>query len=285
MNPELKSNYYQSITANRVILGEKVTEFRHFRLFQLSLIEITDTHLLFNYFLLSQKMEATALIHQWIKDIERIQSHLLLQTDIYGNFLGIQNFPELQKLWNTEYKSYLQKKYKQEGAKEMIEQTEQLLNDKKRFEEQFSGYNFLRTFFHGYYNQKEISPIKEVSIKNYFGEIDLNLIIQNNIENKTLTNSAILNKNTFNQKAFTRLIRNITHTIDAKAELEVDLEEIFSFDQDNWIEEASLFLETSVPILYYIITAHQIFKISEEEKNQLLGEWKYSNTIERSHGR
>jgi len=41
----------------------------------------------------------------------------------------------------------------------------------------------------------------------------------------------------------------------------------------GWIKEANMYLETSVQDFYAIIMAHQITKLSEEEKNTILEEW------------
>ena len=49
MNSELKKDFYQSVSANRFILGEKITEFRHFRLFKLNCLKQTENSLIFEY--------------------------------------------------------------------------------------------------------------------------------------------------------------------------------------------------------------------------------------------
>mgnify|MGYP003608701109 CR=1 FL=1 len=270
-----KPNIYQSVTASRVILGDKITEYRHFRLFEFSLLEKTETEMIFKYLLINQQMEETALIHKWIADLEWVQNELVIKTDINGNFLSIENFKEIKRKWNDKFKTLLQNKYKQKGANEMINQTTLLLNDKQRFEEQFLGYSFLRTFFNGYYEKNEITET-ELNLKGYFGEVDLNAIIKSDVENNEdfkIQNTITINDQKFDKKAFTKLIRNITHTIDAKADLDIDLEEIFIYDKTGWIKEANMYLETSVQNFYAIINAHQITKLSEEEKISILNEW------------
>ena len=270
-----KLNIYQSVTASRVILGDKITEYRHFRLFELSLLEKTDTEMIFKYLLTDQQMEDTALIHKWIADLEWVQSELVIRTDVNGNFLSIENLDKIKRIWNDKFKTLLQNKYRQKGANEMINQTTLLLNDKQRFEDQFLGYSFLRTFFNGYYEKNEITET-ELNLKGYFGEVDLNAIIKSDIEESEylkIQNSIILNDQKFDKKAFTKLIRNITHTIDAKADLDIDLEEIFVYDKTGWIQEANMYLEASVQDFYAIINAHQVTKLSEEEKNSIISEW------------
>lgn len=149
MNSELKKDFYQSVSANRVILGEKITEFRHFRLFKLNCLKQTENSLIFEYILLDQKMEGTALIHQWTKDLELLQNRLLFKTDLYGNIISIENISELQNKWKSEFKSFLTKKYTQEGSRQLIENTEQILYNKQEFEQQFLGIVFLEHCFMG----------------------------------------------------------------------------------------------------------------------------------------
>ena len=269
MNSELKKDFYQSVSANRVILGEKITEFRHFRLFKLNCLKQTENSLIFEYILLDQKMEGTALIHQWTKDLELLQNRLLFKTDLYGNIISIENISELQNKWKSEFKSFLTKKYTQEGSRQLIENTEQILYNKQEFEQQFFGYSFLRTLFHGYYNVKELTE-SSLSLKNYFGQLDLELTIQSKKENNNITNTAVLNKELFKQKEFTQLIRDITHTYNLKVDLTIDLEEIFSFNEQGQIKESSLYLETAVPDIYYIIIAHQTNLVEQKEHKNTL---------------
>ena len=66
--------------------------------------------------------------------------------------------------------------------------------------------------------------------------------------------------------------REIKNAI-TKADLDIDLEEIFIYDKTGWIQEANMYLETSVQDFYAIINAHQVTKLSEEEKNSIISEW------------
>lgn len=269
MQLHLKNSHYQSVSANRVILGEKITEFRHFRLFKLNCLKQTENSLTFEYILIDQKMEGRALIHQWTKDLELLQNRLLLKTDLYGNIISIENISELQNKWKSEFKSFLTKKYTQKGSRQLIENTEQILYNKQEFEQQFFGYSFLRTLFHGYYNVKELTE-NSLSLKNFFGQLDLELTLQSKKENNKITNTAVLNKELFKQKDFIQLIRDITHTYNLKVDLNIDLEEIFSFNEQEQIKESSLYLETAVPDLYYIIIAHHTNLVEQEEHKKTL---------------
>ncbi|PQL93015.1 hypothetical protein [Apibacter sp. wkB309] len=214
-------------------------------------------------------MEGRALIHQWTKDLELLQNRLLLKTDLYGNIISIENISELQNKWKSEFKSFLTKKYTQKGSHQLIENTEQIFYNKQEFEQQFFGYSFLRTLFHGYYNVKELTE-NSLSLKNFFGQLDLELKLQSKKENNKITNTAVLNKELFKQKDFIQLIRDITHTYNLKVDLNIDLEEIFSFNEQEQIKESSLYLETAVPDLYYIIIAHHTNLVEQEEHKKTL---------------
>jgi len=265
-----KTHFYQSVSANRTIMGKKIIQFVHEKKLALTLIEKDKENLLFEYKLIKQKMEGSGLIHEWAADMERLQEHLIIKTDDKGNFLELMNFEEIQGKWDKKTIKELKRKYTshKEGINMLIDRTSLLLEDKKQLEESFKGYNLYRCFFQGYFDTHDAKEELELNIKEYFGEIDLPLIIQStHLEGETpdvahqISNTAKLNKRSFKRHDFARMLKIVTDIFDIDATLTIDMEEKYRFTQDYFLKDAELFLQTHVNNWYSITNSHVLKSI------------------------
>ncbi|MFV0530776.1 MAG: hypothetical protein ACK5MD_04995 [Flavobacteriales bacterium] len=257
--------YYVSNTASRVLLGEKVTEFKNAKLFSIHILEFNSNILHFEYKLLRHSTEGNAIIHKWIENIDEFQNRLIVHYNFDTKNISIKNLSDLQEHWKKSFKSLLKNKFPMKGGNVMVEETEKVLFNEKQFEKQFLGYTFLRAFLNGLSN---ISTNSDLVLEKYFGDLDLILKLETEElnDNNTFKSTAKINEDLFDKKKLNKIIRDFTHTIDAKAELEIDMEEIYELDEDNFLKQADLYLDTSVISGFYHITnAHQVQQISENE--------------------
>ncbi len=280
----MNKKYYQLITANRVLLGGKITEFRHFKLISVDFFELDNSIKQFNYKLINQKMEGTALIHSWIEDIEAFQDPLVMEYDFEKQDLSISNYKNLLQKWNYSTKSNLLKKYTMEGGRQMVSETEKTLFNKPEFEKQFIGYNGFRTLLNPYYQLQEGKD--ELTLLNFFGQ-DINLDLELNSElqeENTIVNTAQINSSKFDKRALTQMLRNITHTIDLKVEPQIDMEEIFIFNLDHSPKQVDLYLDVKVVDEFYQTTlAHQLVELTENQMLDISLEWKKEEIPREKH--
>ncbi|GAA4207982.1 hypothetical protein GCM10022289_31220 [Pedobacter jeongneungensis] len=261
--------FYQITSANKVRIGTKQSEFIHDRWVEVKFIDQKDNYFLFEYKLLDQKMEGTALIHQWAEDLEWFQSPLYFMLDFEGKFIGMKFLNQLHERWETTFKSKLSKKYgAKPGIKQMIAETEAILKDDKRLVSSFIGYNHFRALFQPFYKPQLPTEELELILSQYFGTADLPIIIQKEAEGKqniTIKNKGILNHQKFNRKPLVRMLKAITNTYNIKVDLAVDLEEEYII-KNGLLHQSDLFLEAYVPDFYQVITAHQLKIILPEKK-------------------
>ena len=256
---------YQVTTASRVMIGSKVIESVQDRWVELKLTDKNDQNLLFGYTLLDQTMEGNALIHQWAEDMEWVQSPLFFLTDLHGKFAGMQGLQQIKERWDEEYRYKLAKKHKDLPAlKELLEETDALLNDKKRLVQNFIGYSHYRAFFQPIYNIDAGSSTSNYTINNFFGKASLPLIVDQetraDLHQMFISNSGVLDRKNFDAKFFNRMLKDLTNTYNLKIDLSAELQENYTVD-DRGLESADLFLECYVPDFYQITNAHQIKRI------------------------
>lgn len=263
--------FFHINSASRTMVGNKTSEFVQEKIVELSLIDFAEDSLVFKYNLKAQKMEGTAIIHHWTSDMDNLQANLYLVTDLKGNFKDILYFEDLYKKWDEGFSQNLSTKYAdfQPGLGVMLKETRKLLQNKKEFIKNFIGYSSWRFFFQSWYREYETEEETPLLLKGYFGKIDLPLDISSKSfisENKFfIERKADLNAAQFDRKSFARMLKDLTNVYNIDASLKIELEEKYEMSNDGWLQEAELFLETSVNNWYSIATAHQLKRMETEE--------------------
>ena len=261
--------YYQVTSVNRTTIGAKRSEFVQDRGIRIQLISQNEKQRVLEYTLLDQNMEGSALIHQWTADIEWLQSPVQIITDLEGKFIGINNFNHFIAQWDNGYRGKIANKYQNhEGITVMLAETEKLLKDPKRFLQNFMGYSHFRCFFQPFYREIEPSEEYPLMLKGFFGLVDLPLIINASNEQTDnvirLTNTAEVDNEKFDRRAFVRMMKDLTNTFDLKVDLHTEMEEIYLF-KNNTLQSADLYLQIHVPSFYTIVNAHQCKRIAQSE--------------------
>ena len=266
---DFENTWYQVTTSNRTITGTKVLEFIQDRWIQLRLINQDEQQRVFEYTLLDQSMEGSALIHDWAADMEWLQSPVQVITDLEGKFIGINNFNHFITQWNNGYRVKIANKYQnQEGIHVMLAETEKLLKNPKRFLQNFMGYSHFRCFFQPFYRESEGDEEYPLLLKGFFGLVDLPLVINAHHEQTgdwmKITNSAEIDDEKFDRRSFVRMMKDLTNMYNLKVDLQTEMEEIYLFKK-NVLQSADLYLQLHVPSFYTIVNAHQCKRIEQAE--------------------
>lgn len=264
-----KNAYYQVTSANRTVIGTKIIEFVQDRWVNIRLINQNEKQRVFEYTLLDQSMEGSALIHQWSADMEWLQSRVQIITDPEGKFIGINNFNSIAAKWNNGYRSKIAVKYQNhEGIDMMLSETDKLLKDAKRFLQTFMGYSHYRCFFQAFYRELQPEETSSLPLKRFFGNIDLPLTIYSKNEQihdeVIINNEALVNPEKFDRPAFVRMLKDITNTYNLKVDLQTEMEETYQF-KNNQLQSSDLYLQLHVPSFYTVVSAHQCKKIKQSE--------------------
>lgn len=258
--------FYISQTANRVLLGEKVTEFKETRLFTVSIIDNNDEYIILKYSVEKYSIEGNARVHKWMEELEDIQRNLVLKYNFTSQTITIENKNEINRKWSKDVKYRIQQKYSLSEVQPIVDEIDKMLCRKENLEKQFLEYTVFRAFFSGVY-----SISKTLNLDNFFGDIDLNLLVETErIDDNKFRNYAKINEDLLNREKLTKMLREITHTIDIIPELEIDMEEIYELDIDKLPRKVDLYLDLSVISGFYHTTiAHQIIQIGLEEFNDI----------------
>jgi hypothetical protein len=280
---------YHCTSANRTIVGAKKIEFICDKIVELFFKEDTDGGMIFTYKVLGHKLAGSGLIHRWASDMEKLQDELVFKTDIPGKLISIENRDAIYAKWMNYFRYEMQEKYKthKEGAALMIEQTTALLKDEQAFFDSFAGFNLYRIFFQGHYKEYEDSSRENYTIGGYFGEYDLPIVLNTDIDETVkesiyfqIKRKGELDKQKFNQDLFTKMIKDLTGVIDINANLNLDMEENYQFDKNNWIINAEAYLKTDAANMYALASAHSVRLIDEAEKDSLLTEFEQKETVD-----
>lgn len=252
--------HYLCTSASRTLLGEKISEFKNSKLFTIDFIQEEDS-VTIHYELVHHIIEGNAIIHRWIDVMDDFQNKLVLKYNYHAKEISLENYKDLKNKWNTGFKDKLRKNFIAEGASQMIEETEKLLNNKVSFQSQFNGYTLFRCFFNPIF--KGIIADQELNLKGYLGSADLNLITKTeSLGNHVFKNTATIDEGNI---AIKKVIRELTHSYTIKPTLAVDMEEIYELDKHNLPIKVDLYLDTNVISGFYNITnAHQVLEISKE---------------------
>lgn len=265
--------YYKITTANKTIIGNQVIQFVQNKLIEVYLIDRNSSNSLsaYKYKLYDHDIEGTSIIHYWADDLDDLQSEMTLIVDTQGQLVDIYNFDFLLTKWYGCFVSRLKKKYPH-GVDLMIEETTNLLKNKSRYMNLFTGgYNMWRFFLQNWYS-KGFDEDEQYKLKlhNYWGNVDLDLIVNSEIEPfedtdfvHTIRNKAVLDDENFDKKMFARQMKTLANTYNVSTILDVDMEEIYEFEENGTLKKSDLFLQTSVSNWYSISNAFQLIQISE----------------------
>lgn len=276
--PEIKSpKFFHIISAGRILIGNKKSEFVYEKIIKLEIREITERNVIYDYALISQSMNGSAIIHSWTAEIEMFQNRLILISDITGKLENIGNFSTIYERWEKEFVQKLKRKYINNiGIDDVISETSKTLKNKDRYIKNFIGYSSWRFLFQDWYRKHLPQEQEELLLKNYFGDIDLPLIIHTESIRDKVYDSKVLFRRTaeldnmkFKRKQFAEMLKNITNIYNIEASISLDMEESYTFQNNGWCEEAELFLQTSVNNWYLVGSAHQIKQITETEAYNL----------------
>ena len=267
-----QSSWYQLSSSNRTIIGTKVLEFVQDRWVEIKLISHDDKQRVYEYKLLDQNMDGSALIHEWAADMEWLQSPVQIITDLEGKFIGINNFSSIAGRWQQGFRSKIAKKYRHhDGIDVMLTETDKLSQESRRFLQSFMGYSHYRCFFQSFYGERQANESSALILKGFFGSIDLPLIIYSHTEQQgnvmTITNDAEVDEAKFERPVLVRMLKDLTNTYNLKVDLQTEMEEIYKFE-NNTLREADLFLQLHVPSFYTVVTAHQCRRIEQHELPQ-----------------
>lgn len=267
--------WYHLTSANRTKVGYRLMEFVHQKVVSLKMIAQENGDTVYEYHLEAQRLDGTALIHEWAVDMEALQTPLTIVLDDKGRLKDIKNFHDLRDKWDSYYASRLRKKYKEnkEGAEALIAETSLLLRDKPRFLQSLHGYSAWRFFFQDDFDGEQGTKQQPLVLKGFFGQVDLPLMLASTWQeeygigqyNCSLENKGKLDESQFDRKQFARMLKDLTGVYNVSAKLDLIMEEQFQYDKHHWLTAGEMFLETKVSDWYAVATAHTLERISETD--------------------
>ena len=269
--PEIgHQSYYLISSANRVLLGNNITEFVCDRLVELALLEDNGEELLFRIEHHRHVTKGTALIHYYNDELCDMYSDMRVAVGYDGAVRDITDFDGVRSRWKLKRAEIL-RAYSSD-VEPLVEGTSKLLGDKEKFVHSlFGGYGFWRIFFQPWYHREfEEMERNELLLKNYFGEVDLPLNVESDIAPreddrglvKNVVSKATLANRAFNRPAFLRMLKNLTKVYNIEARLNVDFEESYTFLKNGTIAQAELYLNTSVSNWYAVATGHRLIQVT-----------------------
>lgn len=257
--------YFLVTTANKTTIGQKKLEFVQDKLISFTLVDQQPTHLIFEYKLYEQVMQGSSLLHYYSGDMDELQSELLFKTTVNGNLSDLLQLNNLKLKWQTGFERHLKKKYPKEFITPLLEETAKLLEDKPRLVESFKGYSSWRFFFQHWFRDFNEEETELLTLKHYFGNIDLPLHLQRKVTPGSIETRGTLHAAAFDRNAFSRMLKDLTHKYNIDATLDLTQEEQYQFSEDGSLENAELYLSTGVGVWYNVTSAHQLKKLSGEE--------------------
>jgi len=270
---------YHLTSANRTIVGGRLMEFVQQKVVRMKMIGEDKGDTIYEYQLLAQQLEGTAVIHEWAMDMEVLQSPLKIVLDESGRLKDIRNLFEIREKWEASFVGHLRRKYKhmKEGLEELIAETDALLKDKARFLQSLEGYSAWRFFFQDDYNGQPGTHQQELVLKGFFGQVDLPLLVDATWTeeygigqyNCQLQTKAQLDEAEFDRKSFSRMLKDLTGVFNINAQLDVVMEERFQYDKHHWLLAGEMYLETKVSDWYSVASAHVLERINAGRADEL----------------
>ena len=287
--PEIgQSAFFFITTANRIIMGNNITEYVLDRLVEVELKEVREDALFVRFCSHRHDVKGTSLVHYCNKELCDIYSDINIVVGYDGNVKDISNYDFIKDKWEIKRADIL-KNYPQD-IKPLVDGTSLLLKDKEKFiNSLFGGYGFWRFFFQPWYRRehKETENDK-ILLKNYFGDISLPLDVKSSILSRQddnsivwkIQNTASLDSKEFDRKGFARMLKNLTKVYNIDASLALDFEENYTFIKNGTLSEAELFLNTSVSNWYIVLTGHKLIQVSKTGLEKLKEAEDMAETLE-----
>ena len=287
--PEIgQSAYFLITTANRIIMGNNITEYVLDRLVEVELREVREDALLARFCSHRHDVKGTSLVHYFNNEFGDIYSEINIVVGYDGNVKDISDYDFIKDKWEIKRADIL-KNYPQD-IKPLVDGTSLLLKDKEKFiDSLFGGYGFWRFFFQPWYRREyEETENSKIALKNYFGEVSLPLDVKSSIlsrqddENAVwkINNTAVLDNKGFDRRGFVRMLKNLTKVYNIDASLTVDFEESYTFIKNGTLSEAELFLNTSVSNWYIVLTGHKLVQVSRTGLEKLKEAGDMAETLE-----
>lgn len=283
-----QSAYFLITTANRIIMGNNITEYVLDRLVEVELREVRNDALLIRFCSHRHDVKGTSLVHYFNNELCDIYSEINIVVGYDGNVKDISDYDFIKDKWEIKRADIL-KNYPQD-IKPLVDGTSLLLKDKEKFiDSLFGGYGFWRFFFQPWYRREyEETENSKIALKNYFGEVSLPLDVKSSIlsrqddENAVwkINNTAVLDNKGFDRRGFARMLKNLTKVYNIDASLTVDFEESYTFIKNGTLSEAELFLNTSVSNWYIVLTGHKLVQVSRTGLEKLKEAGDMAETLE-----
>ena len=250
---------YQLVSASRVILGPKVTQFVHHRELEVTFGAFGATSKQFKVRVVRQHVEGAGLLHRFTEDLEATQSRLHLDYHPTTGAVKVMNHPAILRGWNDGTHDELRERYQMRGGPQMVAAADKLLHDPAAFEASLIGYNHLRTLLNPHVKyQDDLRPLR---LPGFFGSgIDLCLTVETLSDPEgNLRASAIVDAENMDAPSLRRMVRDVAHAFDLRAGLRIEMEEVYEFTALNTPAQVDLFLKTDVADGYYVSeSAHQL---------------------------
>ena len=283
-----QSAYFLITTANRIIMGNNITEYVLDRLVEIELKEVRKDALFVRFCSHRHDVKGTSLVHYFNNELCDIYSDIDIVVGFDGKVRDISNFDFIKDRWENKRPDIL-KKYSQD-INPLVDGTSLLLKDKENFiNSLFGGYGFWRFFFQPWYRREyEETENSKITLKNYFGEVSLPLDVKSSILSRQddesavwkINNTAVLDNKGFDRRGFARMLKNLTKVYNIDASLTVDFEESYTFIKNGTLSEAELFLNTSVSNWYIVLTGHKLVQISKTGLEKLKEAEDMAETLE-----
>ena len=287
--PEIgQSAYFLITTANRIIMGNNITEYILDRLVEVELKEVREDALFVRFCSHRHDVKGTSLVHYFNNELCDIYSDIDIVVGYDGKVRDISDFDFIKDRWENKRPDIL-KDYPQD-IKPLVDGTSLLLKDKEKFiNSLFGGYGFWRFFFQPWYRREyEETENSKIILKSYFGEVSLPLDVKSSILSRQddestvwkINNTAILDNKGLDRRGFARMLKNLTKVYNIDASLTVDFEESYTFIKNGTLSEAELFLNTSVSNWYIVLTGHKLVQISKTGLEKLKEAEDMAETLE-----
>lgn len=287
--PEIgQSAYFLITTANRIIMGNNITEYVLDRLVEVELKEVREDALSVRFCSHRHDVKGTSLVHYFNNELCDIYSDINIVVGYDGKVRDISDFDFIKDRWEKKRPDIL-KNYSQD-INPLVDGTSLLLKDKEKFiNSLFGGYDFWRFFFQPWYRREyKETENEKILLKNYFGDISLPLDVKSAILSRQdddsivwkIKNTASLDSKGFDRKGFARMLKNLTKVYNIDASLAVDFEENYTFIKNGTLSEAELFLNTSVSNWYIVLTGHKLIQVSKTGLEKLKEAEDMAKTLE-----
>lgn len=207
-------------------------------------------------------------------DIARLQSELVVQTDFQGTPVRILNLAPIRNTWDDYRKEFAKKHKGQKGLEEVLTATDSLLNNNKRFTENFRESEIGTLFFPDIYGtvsgQGETMESTKV-FTDFFDTSPLPFKLKTTLKKRDRFSDTaqVFRKGTLDEENFDRynvrrFFRKLADNIKLAVPVKAAYMETYDLDKNHHIVHAGQLLTANVPALF---NYEQIVRITPKGKN------------------